>query len=146
MKKMMEVRMGEDLVGWTSSFMQERNVRMVIDGVESEELEVNTGLPQGSSVSPILFIYINGVHEARDRAGLVRSLSFIDDVTWVAQGRSVAEVRVKLGEGHFLGPHRRSTFLGNQDGGDPFLPKPQALEGQGHEQVQVYSHQVPFNR
>lgn len=82
MKKMMEVRMGEDLVGWTSSFMQERNVRMVIDGVESEELEVNTGLPQGSSVSPILFIiYINGVHEAGDRAGLVRSLSFIDDVT-----------------------------------------------------------------
>lgn len=53
---------------------------------------------QGSSVSPILFIYISETHEAGDGSGLVRSLSIIDNATWVAHGRSVAEVRVKLEE------------------------------------------------
>ena len=49
-RRMGERKLGENLVGWTDSFMQERRVRMVIDGVESEELKVSTGLSQGSSV------------------------------------------------------------------------------------------------
>ena len=39
----------EDLVGWTDSFMRERRVRMVIDGVESE---VSTRLPQDRRSPP----------------------------------------------------------------------------------------------
>ena len=31
LRKMRNMRIGEDLVGWTSSFMQERRVQMVID-------------------------------------------------------------------------------------------------------------------
>ena len=49
-RRMREIKVDEDLVGWTDSFMQERRVRMAIDGVESEELKVSTGLSQGSSV------------------------------------------------------------------------------------------------
>lgn len=60
-----EMNVDEDIVGWTGSFMQERKVRMVIDGREEEELEATTGLPQGSLVSSILFIiYVSGVHRA----------------------------------------------------------------------------------
>ena len=49
-RRMREIKVDEDLVGWTDSLMQERRVRMVIDGVESEEPKVSTGLSQGSSV------------------------------------------------------------------------------------------------
>lgn len=70
---------------------------MVIDGREEEEVEVTTRLPQGSSVSPVLFIiYVSGVHQAGEGGGAVRSLSFVDDVTCVAHSRSVREVRARL--------------------------------------------------
>jgi hypothetical protein len=65
LRKMREMELDECLVGWVDSFMRNRRVRMVVDGQEGEEMEVTTGLPQGSPVSPILFaIYIAGVHSA----------------------------------------------------------------------------------
>ena len=82
----------EEIVGWTGSFMQERRprVRMVIDGKEEEETEVTTGLPQGSLVSPILFIiYVSGVHQAGEGDGAVRSLSFVDDFPIIQKFRDL---------------------------------------------------------
>lgn len=53
------------------------------------ELEVTTELPQGPSVSPIIFlIYVSRVHQAGEGGGAVRSLSFIDGITWITHGRS----------------------------------------------------------
>jgi len=50
-----------DLVKWTESFMSEQKVRLFINGQEGSE-EVNTGIPQGSSASPILFTaYLSGL-------------------------------------------------------------------------------------
>ena len=85
-RSLREIKVDEDIVGWTGSFMQERRVKMVIDGKEEEEIEVTMGLPQGSSVSLILFIiYVGGVHRDGEGGGTVRSLSFIDDITWIAR-------------------------------------------------------------
>ena len=68
LRRLREMKVDEDLIRWTGDFMRDRRVRMVIDGVEEEEMEVVTGLPQGSSVSPLLFIiYVRGVH--RDGEG-----------------------------------------------------------------------------
>ena len=108
------MKVDEDIVGWAGSFMQDKRVSMVIDGQEEEDLEVTTGLPQGSSVSPILFIiYVSGIHQAGEGGGLarVRSLSFADDVTWIAHGSSVREVRVKL-----EGAARRAIAWGYDNG------------------------------
>lgn len=41
-------------------------------------------------------LFVSEVHEAGDGGGPVRSLPFVDDVTWVARGRLVAEVRTGL--------------------------------------------------
>jgi ribonuclease HI len=94
LRKMREIGLDEGLVGWVDSFMRDRRVRMVVDGQEGDEMEVTTGLPQGSPVSPILFaIYIAGVHGAVEEAVPgVRGLSFVDDVTWLAVGDSVGDV------------------------------------------------------
>jgi hypothetical protein len=59
---MIELRIGCHLVRWVDSFMQNRRVRIVIDGCEIAECAVQTGIPQGSPVTPIHFpIYLSGV-------------------------------------------------------------------------------------
>ena len=58
---MIKLGIDGDLVAWTKSFLTDRKVQLVIDGHENKEREIETGIPQGSPVSPILFlVYING--------------------------------------------------------------------------------------
>jgi len=50
-----------DMCLWVESFTADRNVRIVIDGTEGQDRAVETGIPQGSPVPPILFaVYISG--------------------------------------------------------------------------------------
>ena len=71
---------------------------MSVDGQDSEPIDVTTGLPQGSPISPVLFaIYIADIHQAvEDKTEDCRDISFVDDVTWVAEGRNLDEVVHKL--------------------------------------------------
>ena len=149
-KRMRKMNIDEELVRWVGSFMQDRRVRMVIDGREEEEIEVVTGLPQGSSVSPLLFnIYISGVHEVCEAGGLVRGLSFVDDVTWVAQGRSVQEIRLKL-----EAAARRAIAWGGTSGVTFEEGKTEAIlfsrnrrhwKDRGQVAITVGANRVPFN-
>jgi hypothetical protein len=57
--KMRVAYLDENLVEWVDSFMSNRLVEIIIAGDVGEAIATNTGLPQGSPVSPILFlIYI----------------------------------------------------------------------------------------
>ena len=73
-----------DLVRWTESFVSERKVRLVLNGQEGDDHEVDTGIPQGSPVSPILFtVYLPGLFgHMEERVPGVKALSFVDDVAW----------------------------------------------------------------
>jgi hypothetical protein len=94
----LKVGYDKNLVEWVDSFMSDRLVEITIAGDMGEAIATNTGLPQGSPVSPILFlIYI------ADLATLVETrvpntvgLSFVDDVTWVMDRTNKAEVTMKL--------------------------------------------------
>jgi len=50
-----------DLVRWTES-VSDRKVQLVLNGQEGSDHEVNTGIPQGSPASPVLFnVYLSGL-------------------------------------------------------------------------------------
>ncbi len=83
-----------DLLAWTKSFLTDRKIQLVIDRHDNKERDIETGIPQGSPVSPILFmIYISRVFEAVTENNLtVTSLSFVDDLGFIASRTSVQEV------------------------------------------------------
>ena len=56
---MIKLRLPYAIVSWTKSFLEERAIRLAFDGQVEKEKKIETGVPQGSPISPILFlIYI----------------------------------------------------------------------------------------
>ena len=49
----------EFIVKWTESFLQNRHTRLRFNGVESERIATDAGVPQGSPISPILYLFYN---------------------------------------------------------------------------------------
>ena len=91
---MVKLRIDRDLILWTRSFLIDRKVELVIDGHENSEREIETGISQDSSASPIFFlIYISGIFEKVTKiCPLVTFVFFIDDLTFIALGSSVKKM------------------------------------------------------
>jgi len=99
-KRMEEMRFEADLVRWVESFMENRKVIMSMDGKEGDSMDVETGVPQGSPVSPVLFVlYLSGLFgqvEDKEEESGSEGISFVDDVAWVAEGKDVGECTQRL--------------------------------------------------
>jgi hypothetical protein len=75
----------ENLVRWIGAFCSRRTATIVVNGYTSEQRELpQAGLPQGSPLSPILFLFFNAdLVQHRTSAG-GGSMAFMDDYTaWV---------------------------------------------------------------
>jgi len=94
-KRMAEMGFEADLVRWVESFMEDRKVIMSMDGKKGDSMDVETGVPPGSPVSPVLFvIYLLGLFgqvEDKEKESGSEGISFVDDVAWVVEGEDVGE-------------------------------------------------------
>jgi hypothetical protein len=74
------------LIAWIASFLSDRTLRLAFDGQTEAFSAIKTGIPQGSPISPILFlIYI------RDLFGFspIKFLSYIDDISMTKASTSI---------------------------------------------------------
>ena len=87
-----------NLIRWTASFMSDRQVKLVLDGKTGEASPVDTGIPQGSPVAPVLFTtYLLGIFDRVETAVPgIQGLSFVDDISWWAEGADAGKVVAKL--------------------------------------------------
>lgn len=92
------MEINRDLIRWTRSFLTDQKLQLVIDGHNNQEKAVETGIPQGSPASPILFlIYISGVFEqVEKRLPEIILLSFVNDLGLIASGTPVKEIAKTL--------------------------------------------------
>ena len=68
------------------SFCSDRKASVMVNGTESETIDVaHAGLPQGSPLSPILFLFYNADLVAGKLSGTLGKMAFVDDFTvWVS--------------------------------------------------------------
>ena len=77
----MNIGLAQILIRWFVSFINNRSMRFAFDGEIGLSISVNSGIPQRSPVSPIMFlIYIHHIFKAFKRWPDITALSFIDDV------------------------------------------------------------------
>ena len=97
---MIELEIDGDIIRWTQSFLTDRTVQLVINGYDNRERNIETRILQESPVSPILFlIYISGVFDQVTESNpAITSLSFVDDLGFIAAGFSVKELAKTLGQ------------------------------------------------
>jgi hypothetical protein len=76
------------VMSWCSSFLSDRTTVLSFDGRTDTQRPIQTGIPQGSPASPILFlIYLRPLFDALQSAHpTLWTPSYIDDVTLVVHG------------------------------------------------------------
>lgn len=92
-----ERRVPEVAVRWVENFLTGRKAQMLVNSFSCPIADIhNAGLPQGSPLSPVLFLFFNAdlVQQKIDANG--GSLAFIDDYTTWVTGCSAEENTRKI--------------------------------------------------
>ena len=83
-----------NLLAWVDNFMSDRRTTLSFDGRSDASLPVKTGIPQGSPVSPILFLlYVRPLFDIiEQKHPLILTRSYIDDIKLSIGGDPVDNV------------------------------------------------------
>ena len=90
------------LIQIVGSFLHQRSTTLVVDGEEVGPRELYAGVPQGSPLSPILFLFYNGpLLERLASTDLpISPLGFADDINLLAFGNNTASNCRALEQAH----------------------------------------------
>ena len=84
-----------NVLKWFKNYVSDRKQRTYVNGVMSDEREVNYGVPQGSVLGPILFIlYINDLKQFIGQHCEIRM--FVDDTMLYVTEKSMDRMEQKL--------------------------------------------------
>ena len=82
------------MLKWFESYFAERKQRVKIGHTKSNLLELTVGTPQGTALSPILFlIYINDLVKIKTYGEII---SYADDTVLLVAADNWAEVKIKI--------------------------------------------------
>jgi hypothetical protein len=83
----------EGILKWVGSFISNRTTTLCLPGYNTDSFLTHTGIPQGSPLLPILFLFYNSNHI--DACNLPTSpssmIAFVDDVNALAFGKTTAD-------------------------------------------------------
>jgi hypothetical protein len=87
---MLQLGCPKAVLSWVKSFLANRTTALSFDGHTDIQRPINTGIPQGSPASPILFLlYLRPLFDALKTAHpTLWAPSYIDDVALVTHGRT----------------------------------------------------------
>ncbi len=90
------------IIRYVRNFMRERRTRVAFDGYESDWVQANTGIPQGSPISPILFLFFISelLEDLQDVEGKRLGFGFVDDTNIITWGDSAQSNCRRLEEAH----------------------------------------------
>lgn len=90
-QKLWYYNLDKNVIGWIKSFLSQRTQRVLVDGCQSEDAAVLSGVPQGTVLGPLLFlICINDITENLEST--VRL--FADDCLVYREIRSMTDIRI----------------------------------------------------
>ncbi len=86
LRTLQQLRLPLSLIDWVKSFLSDRVLRLSFDNQTEQFIDIDTGIPQGSPISPILFlIYIRNLFTDQN----VKFISYIDDISLTTTSNSL---------------------------------------------------------
>jgi retron-type reverse transcriptase len=82
-------RVPVEIARWIQSFLQDRTTKLTFNGSTTSSIHTPAGVPQGSPLSPLLYIYYNAdLLDISESYSDLSALGFIDDIIFGVEGVS----------------------------------------------------------
>jgi len=104
-------RVSQNIISWVASFLSGRSTTLKLREYTAPSTPIQTGIPQGSRISPILYLFYNADLIEACKTEDTEAVGYIDDVSTLAVGPS-AQRNCKM----LKGIHRKAEIWARKHG------------------------------